>query len=63
MFDLKVMSEAIRDVPTSVVVRHTGLSFPTVKAIQNGIDANYTLKTIIAVQIFINDEIKGGNLK
>lgn len=63
MFDLKKMSEEIRDVPTMRIVRATELSFPTVKAIQNGIDANYTLKTMVAIQTFINNDLKGGNVK
>lgn len=54
MRSLKEISEITTEWSTSEIARETKLSFPTVKNIQKGLELNYTLKTIKAVDDYIN---------
>lgn len=61
MRSLKEISEITAEWSTSEIARETKLSFPTVKNIQKGLELNYTLKTIKAVDDYIDTKLAANN--
>lgn len=57
MRSLKEISKITANWSTSEIARETKLSFPTVKNMQKGLDLNYTLKTVQAMDNYIDSKL------
>lgn len=57
MRSLKEISKITANWSTSEIARETKLSFPTVKNMQKGLDLNYTLKTVQAMDSYIDSKL------
>lgn len=55
LLSLEKIKEGLADRRLYKVSKLTGLSYPTLKKLSDGVDANYTMSTIKAVSKYISD--------
>tara|TARA_Y100000310_G_scaffold340391_1_gene435962 strand:+ start:563 stop:763 length:201 start_codon:yes stop_codon:yes gene_type:complete len=58
---LAEISEALKDRRLHVIAKRTGLSYPTLKRLSDGIDTNYNLDTLRTITAYLKDDSGDGS--
>ena len=58
ILSIKEISSKLKDRKLYIVADATGLTFPTLKKLANGVSSNYNYKTLYAISKYFDNECK-----